>query len=110
MASHPDGGSVVDDFEDALERYLRRGELLYLIVSDGIRNSVERITHWLNEGGSAPFKFGLVELRFFELGSGDMFVVPRTLLKTREVSRHVVVVDVQGLGFPQYHGHTVKLA
>ena len=96
VASHPDGGSMVDDFEDALERYLRRGELLYLIVSDGIRNSVERITHWLNEGGSAPFKFGLVELRFFESGSGDMFVVPRTLLKTREVSRHVVVVDVQG--------------
>lgn len=96
VASHQDSGEMVDDFEDALERYLRRGELLYLIVSDGIRNSVERITHWLNQGGSAPFKFGLVELRFFELGDGEMLVVPRTLLKTREVSRHVVVVDVQG--------------
>lgn len=96
LSSHPDSAGIVDDFEDTLERHLRRGELLYLIVSDGIRVSVERITHWLNEGGSAPFKFGLVELRFFESDGDNMLVVPRTILKTREVSRHVVVVDVQG--------------
>jgi hypothetical protein len=87
---------LVEDFEDALERHLRRGEILYLIVADGIQFSVERITHWLNEGGSAPFKFGLVELRFFDAGSNQMLVVPRTLLKTREISRHVVMVDIQG--------------
>lgn len=96
VASHPDTGQMIENFEDALERHLRRGEMLYLIASDGIRFSVERITHWLNEGGSAPFKFGLVELQFFEPGTGDLLVIPRTLLKTREVSRHVVVVDVQG--------------
>jgi hypothetical protein len=96
VASHPDARAMVDDFEDTFERHLRRGEMLYLIVSDGIRVSVERIAHWLNDGGSAPFRFGLVELRFFESDNGDLLVVPRTLLKTREVSRHVVVVDVQG--------------
>ena len=96
-ASQPDAGQIIENFEDTLERHLRRGELLYLIVSDGLRFSVERIAHWLNEGGSAPFKFGLVELRFFESGTGDMLVIPRTLLKTREVSRHGVVGDVQGL-------------
>ena len=96
VASRPGGEALVDDFEEAFERHLRRCEMLYLVVSDGIRVSVERITQWLNDGGSAPFKFGLVELRFFEAGGGDMLVVPRTLLKTREVSRHVVVVDVQG--------------
>lgn len=89
---------LIDDFEEAIEKHLRRGELLYLIVSDGIRHSVERIAHWLNENGSAPFKLGMVELRFFDSGFGNMLVVPRTLLKTREVSRHVVVVDVQGDG------------
>jgi hypothetical protein len=72
--------------------------MVYLIVSDGIRVGVERITHWLNEGGSAPFKFGLVELRFFDTGADSMLVVPRTLLKSREISRHVVIVDVQGAG------------
>lgn len=87
---------LVDDFDDALDLHLRRGEMLYLIVSDGIRVSVERIANWLNDGGSAPFKFGLVELRFFGSDGGNLIVVPRTLVKTREVSRHVVVVDVQG--------------
>lgn len=87
---------LVDDFEDALERHLRRGEILYLIVSDGIRFSVERIANWLNDGGSAPFKFGLIELRFFDAEANKMLVVPRTLLRTREISRHVVTVDIQG--------------
>lgn len=95
---HHHNETVVDDFEYTLEKNLRRGELLYLIVSDGIRVSAERITHWLNDGGSAPFKFGMVELRFFESDNNSMLVVPRTLLKTREISRHVVVVDVQGQG------------
>lgn len=53
---------MVEDFDDAMERYLRRGELLYLIVADGIRYGVERLAHWLDEGNSAPYKFGLVEL------------------------------------------------
>lgn len=86
---------LADDFEEALERHLRRGEILLLIVSDGIHVGVERVTHWLNEqGNSSPFKLGLVELKFYAHGN-QRVVVPRTVLKTREVSRHVVVVDIQ---------------
>lgn len=88
--------SLVEDFEDALERHLRRGELLYLVVADGISVSVERLAHWLDEGGSAPFKLGLVELRLFDNGNDTVLVVPRTLVKTREISRHVVTVDIRG--------------
>ena len=89
--------SILDDFEIALERYLRTGEILLLVVADGIRTSVERITQWMNEAiqGSIPIKFGLVELRFYELPDGSRIVMPRTLLKTREISRHVVIVDIQ---------------
>lgn len=88
---------VLDDFEIALERYQRTGEILLLVVADGIRTSVERITQWMNEemSGSTPIKFGLVELRFYELANGSKLVVPRTLLKTKEISRHVVIVDIQ---------------
>lgn len=88
---------VLDDFEIALERYQRTGEILLLVVADGIRTSVERITQWMNEemSGSSPIKFGLVELRFYELANGSKLVVPRTLLKTKEISRHVVIVDIQ---------------
>ena len=86
---------VANDFEEALERHLRRGEVLLLVVSDGIRVGVERITDWLNEqGNSTPFKFGLVELNIYSL-EGRKLIVPRTLLRTREISRHVVTVDIQ---------------
>lgn len=88
-------GLLADDFEEALERHLRRGEILMLIASDQIHVSVERVTHWLNkDGNSTPFKFGLVELKIFTNGS-ERLVVPRTVLKTREISRHVVVVDIR---------------
>ena len=86
---------VPDNFEDALERYQRTGEMLLLVVADGIHTSVERITNWMNEQGSTPIKFGLVELRFYELPDGQRVAVPKTLLKTREISRHVVIVDVR---------------
>ena len=87
--------TLADDFEESVERHLRRGEILLLIVSDGIHVGVERVTHWLNEqGNSSPFKFGLVELKFYTHGT-QRLVIPRTVLKTREVSRHVVVVDIR---------------
>ena len=87
--------SLAEDFEEALERHLRRGEILLLIAADGIHVGVERVTHWLNEqGNSSPYKFGLVELKFFTHGD-QRLVIPRTVLKTREISRHVVVVDIR---------------
>lgn len=93
VAEMPD---IRDDFEAALERFLRTGEVLLLVVADGIRKSVERISEWMNENlAGSPIKFGLVELRFYSNGDGSRFVVPKTLLKTIEISRHVVVVDVQ---------------
>ena len=87
--------TLADNFEETLERHLIRGEVLLLIVSDGIHVGVERVTHWLNEkNNSSAFQLGLVELKFFSHGN-ERLVVPRTVLKTREVSRHVVVVDVR---------------
>lgn len=89
---------LADNFDEALEQHLRQGEFLMLVASDSIRTSVERVTHWLNEqGSSAPFKFGLVELKFYVNGD-QRLVIPRTVLKTQEVSRHVVVVDIQSTG------------
>lgn len=86
---------LADDFDEAMERHLRRGEILLLIVSDDIHIGVERVTNWLNDqGSSTPFKFGLIELKFYTYGS-ERLVIPRTVIKTREVSRHVVVVDVR---------------
>ena len=87
-----------DDFEDAFDRLRRNGDLLLLIVADSIRASVERLVEWMNKSaGSAPYKLGLVELGIYELPTKDRIIIPRTLLRTREASRHVVTVNLQGI-------------
>lgn len=87
--------SISEDFEEAMERHLRFGEILLLVVSDGVHVSVERVTQWLQENGKgSPFKLGLVELKLYENGA-QTIVMPRAVLKTTEISRHTVVVDIQ---------------
>ena len=86
-----------DDFEDAFDRIRLAGEILVLIVADGIRSSAERLVQWMNTVvGSAPYKFGLVELCLYDLPDASRLVVPKTLLRIREASRHVVSVNLQG--------------
>jgi hypothetical protein len=88
--------NMQDDFIAAIEKFLRTGEILLLVVADGIKLSVEHITKWMNENlAGSPLKFGLVELRFYLNADGSKLVVPKTLLKTVEISRHVVVVDIK---------------
>lgn len=83
-------------FGEALENHLASGEVLLLIVADGIRTSVERIAQWMNDkAGSSPLRFGLVELQLYEMPDGSRLVTPKTRLRTREISRHVVVVDIR---------------
>jgi hypothetical protein len=86
-----------DDFDDAFDRLRRNGDILLLIVGDGIRLSAERLVEWMNKAvGSAPYKLGLAELRFYDLPDGKRLVVPKSLLKISEASRHVVTINLQG--------------
>jgi len=85
-----------DDFEDAFDRLRLNGDILLLIVADAVRASVERLVEWMNKfGGSTPYKLGLVELGLYTLPDGRRMIVPKTLLRTREASRHVVTVNIQ---------------
>lgn len=86
-----------DDFEDRFDELRRAGEILLLVVGDGIRPGVERLIQWINANfGHSPCKFGLIELRFYHCGNGQRVIVPKTLLRTREVSRHVVSIHLRG--------------
>ncbi len=70
-----------------------------LIVTDGIHSSAERLVQWMNEVvGSAPYKFGLVELGIYDLPDGGRVVIPKTRLRITEASRHVVTVLTQVAG------------
>lgn len=85
-----------DDFDDRFDKLRSAREILLLVVGDGIRGGTERLIQWINIAfGSSPCKFGLIELRLYDLPDLGRVVVPKTLLRTREVSRHVVSIDLQ---------------
>lgn len=79
-------------FFDALSQSLKRGDLLLLIVGDGIRENVGAITEFLEGHASLHFTFGLVEMAIFELPGGGQLVQPRVLAQSTIVRRVIVEV------------------
>jgi hypothetical protein len=89
---------VVDESEfiDNVERNLRRGRFLLLVVGSGIREGVEHITEFLQRHASLNFGMGLVELAIFglpeQVGGGHL-VLPRVVAQTIEVERAVIRIE-----------------
>lgn len=94
-----DRGEVLDEsqFTDNISRNLALGRFLLLIVGDGIREGVEKMADFLRRTPSLEFTLGLVELAIYRLDDkpgGALFVQPRIVARTREVTRAVVKLDV----------------
>lgn len=85
-----------NNFIDNVTRNLQKGRFLLLIVGDGIRESVENISSFLQEHAQLNFTFALVEQRIFKLppslGEG-LLVQPRVLAKTVEIERAVIRIE-----------------
>lgn len=94
-------GNVSDEldesaFIDAVTSNLRRGRYLLLIVGDGIRQSVERISEYLNNSAHLNFSLALVETKVYRCpqthGGGYIFQ-PRVLAQTVEIERAVFRIE-----------------
>lgn len=83
-------------FIDSVSQSLRRGDLLLLIVGDGIREGVGAITQFLEGHGTLHFTFGLVEMAIYRLPEGGHLVQPRVLAQSTIVRR--IVVQLEGAG------------
>jgi len=77
-------------FFDAVTQNLKRGDLMLLIVGDGIREGVGAIAEFLEGHGSLHFTFGLVEMAIYRLPEGGQLVQPRVLAQSTIVRRVVV--------------------
>ena len=89
-----------DDFDeskfiDSVSRNLRLGRFVLLIIGDGIREGVEQLAEFLNQTPQLQFRLGLIELAMYRLNDDakSMFVQPRLLAKTREVTRAIVEIN-----------------
>lgn len=85
-------------FIDAVNRNLKRGRALILVVGDGIRSETERLAGLLQTHAGQHFTFGLVELAVYRSPATDStLIVPRTLAKTVMIERGIVSIAPDGL-------------
>jgi hypothetical protein len=86
------------EFVDRVNRALARGDLLAMIVGDGIETRLqELVDHLCKETAHLRYALTLCELSFFELGSDPsdgLLVVPRIVSNIEPVERAYVRVDV----------------
>lgn len=80
-------------FVDDVNRNLRLGRFLLLIVGDGIRERVEGVASYLQTNAYLNFTFSLVQMALYDLPGSGLLVQPSILLRTVEIERTVVRLD-----------------
>lgn len=83
------------DFTYTVSRDLTQGRFLLLIVGDGIHEGVEHMAEFLQRAPRLGFTLALVELALFKTSDQSesaLFVQPRVLARTREITRAVVEI------------------
>ena len=80
---------------DNIERNLKRGRFLLLIVGDGIRESVEEMVDFLSNTPQIQFTLGLIELQFYKNPNveGELIAIPNLITRTREITRAIVKIE-----------------
>jgi hypothetical protein len=98
VKDHPEN-SFDDEsqFVDAIERRLRAGRLLALIIGDGIQEGAETLVGALQLHAGLHLGLSLVELSLWKGGSEELLVVPRIPLRTVIVERGIVVVSSESV-------------
>jgi len=84
-------------FVDAVERCLKHGRFLLLIVGDGIHEGVEKMASYLQSTPSIQFTLGLVELGCYEVatdGEPSLLLIPHLVARTAEVERAIVRIEM----------------
>lgn len=98
VAEHFDEDLDQAAFTDTVNRNLRLGRLLLLIVGDGIREGVEEMTAYLQDAPNLQFTLGLVEIGCYAVTSGpaapSTLLVPRVVMRTAEVTRAIVQIEL----------------
>ncbi|HEV2365725.1 MAG TPA: hypothetical protein VGS12_16160 [Caulobacteraceae bacterium] len=80
-------------FIDAIERRLRTGQLMILIIGDGIQEGVEALTEHVQMHAGIHAGMALVDLSIWSDPAGGLIVVPRIPMRTVLIERGVVRFD-----------------
>lgn len=78
-------------FVDNVNRGLKRGEFVLLIVGDGIRSGAESLVSFVEQYGSLRFTLGLIEAAAFQF-QGGILLQPRVLAKAEVIRLRALAV------------------
>jgi hypothetical protein len=88
-------------FVDGINRSLKAGDFLLIIVGDGIRSGAEALVGFLEQYGNLRFSLNLVEVAAFRLPNNQVLLQPRILAKTKVLIRTVLMGPSGPLEFEQ---------
>lgn len=77
-------------FVDAIQRNLKLGRVMLLIVGDGIREDAESMVDYLQQHAGFHFSLGLVEIAIWQLPDSGLVVQPRILVRTLNIERAII--------------------
>ncbi|MBI9094681.1 MAG: hypothetical protein JEY71_07350 [Sphaerochaeta sp.] len=81
-------------FVDAVQRNLQRGRFVLLVIGDGIRESMEGLSDFIQRYGNMNFTLSLVELPIYKIPStGQLIITPRIIAKTKEIERIIYQIS-----------------
>jgi hypothetical protein len=81
-------------FIDAVTRNLRHGRLLLVIAGDGIQESAEQLTDYLQRHMALHFTLAIVELSLWRIPETAMvFIQPKIIARTVQIERAVVRLE-----------------
>ncbi len=80
------------DWVDRVNNRLAAGEMVLLIVGDGIASRAESLAESVGGHPAIQFRLALIELQLFAIADGGVLVVPHTLARTTEIQRATVRV------------------
>ncbi len=91
-------GTASDEaaFVDTVQRSLRRGRFLLLILGDGIQEGVEHLAEYLQTHAHLNFSLALIEVALFDV-SGAILAHARPVLRTSEITRAVIRIEGDGI-------------
>ncbi|HEX7550760.1 MAG TPA: hypothetical protein VF579_09310, partial [Candidatus Methylomirabilis sp.] len=81
-------------FQATISRNLQSSKSLLLIVGNAVRGDVEGMAEFLQQTPGLHFSLAVIELALYrhEVGEWPVYVQPRIIARTREVTRAVVEV------------------
>jgi len=83
------------EFVDNIQKNLKKGRFLLLIIGDGIRENMEELVKYIHRSGNLHFTLGLIELPVFKNPEeeSEFIITPRILVQTKMIERVISIIS-----------------